>query len=258
MQCISPITMRGQTGDGITVPCGKCSACRISKSREWSIRLLHELTYQEKAGFFTFTYDEEHLPKNGEISIDELQRLFKRIRKDHEVKYYACGEYGENYGRPHYHAIIFGLGPKDIIEIKKYWKKGMVKIGTVTYESCRYVCDYINKYVDGPMADQMYGKKQKPFKIMSKGIGFSFLANNLKQLAQREYITHKGIKLALPRYYHSYIKQNFTKKTGLMDRIKLIQRSKKLQKLGVTWLREAKQKQSNYDARLNIKNKGVL
>ena len=66
MQCVKPI----QVPNG-RFPCGKCIACRIAKSREWSSRLLHELTYWDKAVFITLTYEDQFLP--SDYSIHRMQ-----------------------------------------------------------------------------------------------------------------------------------------------------------------------------------------
>jgi hypothetical protein len=41
----------------------------------------------------------------------DLQLFFKRLRKaypDVKLRYFACGKYGEQFARPHYHVILFG------------------------------------------------------------------------------------------------------------------------------------------------------
>ena len=58
MQCINPVRLFKNLSpqdypDGLLVPCGKCIACRISKRREWSIRMLHELEDHQKSVFVT-------------------------------------------------------------------------------------------------------------------------------------------------------------------------------------------------------------
>ena len=120
MYCYKPITIQiRQTGKSfespLEVPCGKCLGCRIAKRQEWSLRMLHELNYHKESVFLTLTYNDYYVPSHGGLSIPELQNFFKRVRKALEcqkrsIKYFACGEYGEQNMRPHYHAIVFGLG----------------------------------------------------------------------------------------------------------------------------------------------------
>ena len=119
MQCTSPIRLyKGVNSlvypDGLVVPCGKCLSCRIAKRREWTMRLWHELPYHQSSIFLTLTYDDDNLPPNASLSKSDLQKFFKRLRKDlsyvdRKIKYFAAGEYGPKTNRPHYHAIVFGL-----------------------------------------------------------------------------------------------------------------------------------------------------
>ena len=43
----------------------------------------------------------------------------KRLRKkkganqNQPIRYYQCGEYGDKFGRPHYHAILFNTNFRD-------------------------------------------------------------------------------------------------------------------------------------------------
>ena len=121
MQCTSPFHIKNPdrfkykkpnelVGDEwLDVPCGHCLACRIARTREWTVRLLHESEFWEDTIFVTLTYDDEHLPSDRSLVPRDLTLFFKRLRKDlgdRKIKYYACGEYGDTFGRPHYHAII--------------------------------------------------------------------------------------------------------------------------------------------------------
>ena len=62
--------------------------------------------------FSLYTYSDDHLPDNGSLVVADLQKFFKRLRKQYakrntciKLRYYAC-EYGDRHGRPHYHAIV--------------------------------------------------------------------------------------------------------------------------------------------------------
>lgn len=222
MQCNHPRWLHQHQ---MYVPCGKCMACRISRTTEWTTRIMHEMDNHESSIFVTLTYADEALPVSGNLSKDELQRFFKRLRKRLEprkVKYYACGEYGSQTKRPHYHAIIFGLS---IVEHetevrhnpdgKKYiaclsgplvdaWKLGFVSVGTVTYDSARYTAKYIQKQLSGEQA--VYGEKIiQPFQLVSNGLGKDYAMRNKAQLSENLYTTHNGVKVGLPKYYQKLL-----------------------------------------------------
>lgn len=196
--------------EGLLVPCGKCLACRIAKRREWQLRMLHELACHDDAVFVTMTYDDNHLPENSSLSVSDLQKFFKRLRKElkkfgRSIRYYACGEYGDRFGRPHYHAIIYGLSlrPEDKMVVRAKWPMGLVHFGTAEPNSIGYVAQYIDKKFTGDMAKQEYDDKgrQPVFKVCSLGIGKDFMFNHATQLIEMGKCTVKGKYVSLPRYY---------------------------------------------------------
>ena len=79
--------------------------CRVSRSQQWAIRIVHEASQHEANCFLTLTYDGEHIPDSYSVSVREVQLFMKRLRKKlgHPVRYFACGEYGDHGHRPHYH-----------------------------------------------------------------------------------------------------------------------------------------------------------
>ena len=161
----------------VQVPCGQCIGCRLDYSRSWAIRCLHEAETHIENCFITLTYDDNHLPSDGSLVKHHLQDFFKRLRRRNEpkkIKYYACGEYGEKYSRPHYHACVFNhdfedkelwstkQGTKLYIskELQSLWPKGFSTIGDVTFDSAAYVARYIlkkqNSNTDINISDDAY------------------------------------------------------------------------------------------------------
>ena len=95
----------------IQLPCGQCIGCRLDRSLSWAIRCTHESQLHAQNSFITLTYSEDHLPWDGSLVKSHMQDFFKRLRhycKPQKIRYYMCGEYGENLSRPHYHACLFG------------------------------------------------------------------------------------------------------------------------------------------------------
>lgn len=226
-QCIHPFTLKKYN---IQVPCGKCPTCRARRASGWSFRLMQEDRIAEIAIFITLTYDNEHIrttPRNFKtIRKRCLQLYFKRVRKytnkGTRVKYYACGEYGSKTNRPHYHAIVFNA---DYDALEQAWicnsneygcgnngcgkPIGQIHFGTVTGASVGYTLKYMQKTGKIPMHKN--DDRTPEFALMSKGIGESYLTNNMKrwhllQLKERMYVNlEDGKKASMPRYYKQKI-----------------------------------------------------
>ncbi len=161
----------------IPVPCGQCTGCRLLRANNWATRCVHEASLHEHNCFITLTYNDEHLPENGSLNKEHLQLFLKRLRKSIEpekLRFYACGEYGEKLGRPHYHLLIFGHDFKDKYpchkliksghqyyrsqELEKRWDKGYSNISDVSVASAAYVARYIMKKITGELAADHYTK----------------------------------------------------------------------------------------------------
>lgn len=196
--------------DYVQIPCGKCLECMRTRSSEWQFRIKYELKVSRSSYFITLTYDDDHLPSDGSLSKSELQRFFKRLRKFIPLRYFACGEYGDHFGRPHYHFLLFTDMSLSIDRIDKLlsrcWKLGFYKIGTVTNQSIAYVTKYMLKKI-GDFKDS----KQAPFQLMSRkpGLGSSFLTPQMvKYISQGDgkfdYMLD-GVKVPIPRYFKDKI-----------------------------------------------------
>lgn len=46
----------------IALPCGKCTGCKLERSRQWAVRLMHEAQLHTRTSFITLTYRDEDLP----------------------------------------------------------------------------------------------------------------------------------------------------------------------------------------------------
>lgn len=170
LRCKNPFFLR-EYGN-MPCPCGQCLACRKNQARVWTLRLVLESRYYNSSCFTTLTYDPEHCPDDYNLRPVDLQLFFKRLRKrlDYKVKYFACGEYGDRFGRPHYHAIIFGLLPQDFCKIDEAWSLGNVKSVLATSETMAYTAGYVVKKVGFKNRDRV-----SEFIRVSKGIGSRFV-----------------------------------------------------------------------------------
>jgi hypothetical protein len=200
--------------------------------------------------FITLTYDTQHLmfcPK-GRPTLwpSHLTNYWKYLRKHFKtkaIKYYACGEYGSNKKRPHYHAILFikdtSLSPIQVLNvIEKAWPHGETFTGTVTGESVAYVLKYISK--TGSVPQYAGDTRTREFQRSSKGLGLDYLKTIGKwhenDLFNRAYIPLSGGNRApLPRYYKDkiYTKEQklqigeymqFTQKSPDYHRLKELQK----------------------------------
>lgn len=199
MQCTSPATFP-KSGK---VPCGQCMACRLNRTREWGVRIMQEMESWKDSCFVTLTYDNEHLPEDNGLHKEHWQLFMKRLRRDYEpekLKFLACGEYGDEFGRPHYHAVLFGVKAKDE-RIKDNWPYGFVRSDILTYERATYVAGYILKKITGKMQEEKYGGRQPPFQLQSQALGKAWAIENKSRLLENLGFTVKGRKVALPRYY---------------------------------------------------------
>lgn len=221
-------------GRKLELPCGRCTRCRLEKSRQWAVRCMHELQMHDESAFANLTLDDEH----WEPSLDHkhFQGFMKRLRHarpDAAISYYMSGEYGEKYGRPHYHAILFGVGFPDKTyygkspsghhlytskELDALWQRGECKIGAVTFESAAYVARYVMKKLNGEKAESQYKRvdpatgeqiELKPeYSRMSlkPAIGRRWIEKYHPEVYPNDQVISRGHPAKPPRYYDLYLK----------------------------------------------------
>lgn len=198
---------RGDVRRTLTLPCGQCRGCRLKRSRQWAIRCLHEAKTYTHNCVTLLTYDDQHIPDNGDLTHRHVALFLKRLRQHAhreqtallikgalataptiltttphadmglrpiprpDIRYYMCGEYGEQNNRPHYHMCLFNCDFAD----KKYkyttpagsqihtsetlnniWQLGHTSIGELNFESAAYTARYIMKKITGDLAKQHY------------------------------------------------------------------------------------------------------
>lgn len=218
-----PIVFSAATGFKdmpVELPCGKCIGCIQSRANEWAMRCEHEAKCWRSNWFITLTYDGGSLPPGGSLVLRDLQNFWKRLRKEYlGVRYFACGEYGERFLRPHYHALVFNWRPRDLSshrrvlndkvvyeskELVDLWGLGRVDIAPFSPAAAQYVCNYMRKSfsVGGSRID--FGSLTPPFQVMSRrpGIGANFLARFMHDIYPDGYVTRPGgVIRRAPRFY---------------------------------------------------------
>lgn len=187
------------------------------------------------------TYDDEHLPKHGQLHKEHLQKFFKRMRKaGYKFRYVASGEYGDVSRRPHFHIALFGVdfdadrvpfgrsgGDRTYTSsrVLHLWPFGNHLIGTLNFESAAYIARYIMKKIKGPNAspvplfnDDETGEVVMPnpeFLLVSKGrgkgqgIGGSWFRDYFMTdvFPHAAVITPQRSKAPVPRYYKTLLKE---------------------------------------------------
>lgn len=200
----------------------------------------------------TLTYDTGHLPQNGSLVKKDLtdfwKRLRYRLRRDKKVtdlKYFACGEYGDNYGRPHYHAILFGWDfPDDDKEkregipnndgaknplykhplLTKEWGMGNAYFSPdVGVEAAFYVSKYAMKAVSQKQAQKEGDNRVRAYNCMSNGIGDRWFDKNKRDCYPRDSVAvvPGGIEMPLPRRWDQLVASQNETGESYMEWIKM-------------------------------------
>ena len=163
-------------------PCGICLGCSRDRSKDWALRCSHEMQYHKSNCFITLTYNDDNIPENGNLIYSDFQKFMKRLRiyldrhpeyssqidgYDGSLSYFVAGEYGHEsylgrpFGRPHFHAILFGIDFPDKYRfsksgrgfwqcrseiLEKLWDFGFSSVGEdANYGTAMYTAKYITK-----------------------------------------------------------------------------------------------------------------
>lgn len=235
-----------------TIPCHNCWACNLTKSAEWATRNMLETLEHEHCYFLTLTYDDEHLPipeymeytevlkeateikerkvrvendgtwTDGTLYPEHVTQFINSIRKHFErqditgIRYFYCGEYGEQTHRPHYHMLLYGV-PLDLSQnysyhidknfkehwknplIDHYWKHGMHDIANLEWSCAAYVSRYCTKKLNNePLSGKWYAEhgKIKEFIRMSRkpGIGMKYYQLHKLDIYKNDSMVMKTVK----------------------------------------------------------------
>lgn len=211
----------------LQLPCGQCIGCRLERSRQWAVRVIHEASTCEHNCFITLTFNDENL--NPNLSLDKpkgsrFQKFMKRLRKKYHpkpIRFIHCGEYGEKLDRPHHHACLFNhdFKDKELLRenqgvklytsetLQKLWPYGYSTIGDVTFDSASYVARYITKKINGALAKDHYKGKIAEYITMSRrpGLGKAWYDQykDTDVYNRDEIIIRDNIKCKPPKYYDS-------------------------------------------------------
>ena len=293
MPCTRPLKAYRAAGGGISfasagraggyadrplqLPCGKCPSCKLERSRQWSVRMKHEMLMHPENCFITLTYSPEELPKDGSLDVSHWQKFAKRLKKRVKFRHFMCGEYGEVNKRPHYHAILFGCDFPD----KKFWKEergnrlyvspmleetwghGFTSVGEATSQSAAYVARYCQKKVSEPYDDgsvdeylARYGRwcsdtgdfwtVRPEFTTMSRrpGIGSEWFKKYKSDVYPHDEVIMDGRRYRPPRYYDNQLDEE--ELAGYKaKRIAAVQRKGQISEAGLRSFEKHKEAQVN-------------
>lgn len=194
--------------------CGKCLACKLYKSYQWSNRLMAEASDWNYCYFITFTfndnnYDIEALSKKP---MREYQLFMKRLRKKHPMlkfKYYATSELGGETLRFHYHAILYSQ--IDIFYDRRYykeklwsskeltnvWQNGGAYFAFATHDTMRYVANYVQ---DTKESIQHSFSRDLGYKLMKDSKDGFYVVNGSYAPVTRTIREQQGITLNLKEF----------------------------------------------------------
>lgn len=192
--------------------------------------------------FITLTYDDDHLPEFNNLDKEAMPLFFKRLRKalsPKKIRFYYVGEYGDQTGRPHYHALIFGEDFSHDRKIYKQtrrgdflynsailsscWRYGFSVVADFSFESAAYVARYcLKKQVghqnySGPdeiACDVATGEiicRVPEFGQPSRrpGIAADFYARFGEDIRRTDFTVMRNKKMLPPRYFDKLTEKFF-------------------------------------------------
>lgn len=221
------------------IPCGNCLGCRQARARDWMVRCQLEASRHKLVCWATLTYSNENLPTT--LQRRHLSGFVKRLRsrigeeldrrgQPRRFRHFGCGEYGEKYGRPHYHIILFGLSKKDEPAITAAWGMGRVQVDRLEPAAIAYVAGYSAKKHDDnrktwvavgrfEQLDRETGEVtagtyrnviyQSAFLLMSRKPGIAGDARKYSS-SWRSTAIWDGAEVRVPRYLHESYKAHAT------------------------------------------------
>ncbi len=173
--------------------------------------MLLEQSQHSESAFVTLTYEDEPRVYHQEtdqwiptLAKSHLQKWIRSVRKKATqfgvpLRYFACGEYGEKKGRPHYHIITFGTGPFWDDMYKESWSRGFVSSYEATPRAMAYVAKYCLKGGSDPelslptstphLPAEENRVSTPPFRLMSRrpAIGTTFAPNIARALTAKNH-----------------------------------------------------------------------
>lgn len=146
-------------------------------------------------------------------------------------RFYMCGEYGDQFARPHFHACLFGIDFPDkqpltqlatdskifrSTTLERLWQHGYTSVGAVTFQSAAYVARYVMKKITGDRATFHYTyiddqgeihQRTPEYNQMSRrpGLGQAWLKKYKRDVYPADHVITNGHPSQPPRYYDNQL-----------------------------------------------------
>lgn len=258
-------SFREIAGEVIDIPCGKCDLCRVTRRYERALRIMLEAeSWPGKTYFITLTYSDEFIgdgelrhsdwrqfvinfrqkfcqAKYCDISKPRHWKNFGKVRSHtfKEIKQVMCGEYGDSFGRRHFHGIIFNHTFSDALPTGTYsgqgfpiltspslssvWKKGFVQVEEVNMDLALYVSSYVTDQALDDCPD--FGHVKKQYGRFGRGIGRSWLEKYTNDVLVAGHISLSSGNYPIPRIFLRWMEEdqrfiNFRLHNKLTSRIR--------------------------------------
>lgn len=230
------------------VPCGKCELCLVAIRYEKALRIMLEAdSWPGKTYFITLTYNNESHGVNSDLDHSHWSQFIKNFRQKfcqakycklknrgtrwekHEytttfkkIKQVMSGEYGDSFGRKHFHGIIFNHSFTDVYftgyyskkgnpicsspSLESVWGKGNVQLEEVNFDLALYVGAYItDKEMDGENPNEGHQKKQ--YGRFGNGIGLTWLKKYYRAVLSSGKVMLHDRDYAIPRYFDKKLRE---------------------------------------------------
>ncbi len=154
----------------------------------WAIRIVHEsYVHLDNHGnsWVTLTYrdpgectDEQfrrgqYIPADYSLRPTDVSKFIRALRKgnpDHKIRYFYCGEYGDENQRPHYHVCLFnhsfhdqelfrdreGIYTYTSPSLERFWPHGFSTVSELNFQTASYTAGYCFKKITGKRAADHY------------------------------------------------------------------------------------------------------
>lgn len=229
------------------IPCGKCDLCLLENRYSKAVRIMLESeSWPGKTYFITLTYRNEDLGSEDLVH-DDWAQFIKNFRQKYcqakyckirdrgtlregkeysltfkKIKQVMTGEYGDTFGRKHFHGIIFNHSFDDVYftgfyskkgnpifsskSLESVWKKGNVQLEEVTFDLALYVGSYVtDKNLDD--GDPNFGHSKKQYGRFGNGIGKSWLNKYWRDVLSAGKIMLRDRDFPIPRQFFVWMNE---------------------------------------------------